>query len=164
MRVRCAAHSTWTHYNSTMLCTILEEPETDNDTIPYGKNSTNFYQQTPKTVSAVWSNQNREKSRKESTTINDLNHQKALGKTCFKTFAINAEPQNLGLVDISPQSTQFHTNKSINEETSRDMASKLFPEFFAEQLVDQTLVETVSLKTESDPLVESWLEFYGRNG
>lgn len=157
MRVRCA-YSPWHYYNSK-LRTIIEEGENDHDAL--SEISSEFQQQN-KTTSTRGRNSNREKPHKDSNERQSKNAQEG-AKNGLRNRSLNsikAEPHDLALTDIWTQSS---TCKSMSdEEQSRDMASRLFPEFFAEQLDHKSLAVTV--KSDADPLVDCWLGFYGRIG
>ena len=147
------------HRFRTKMRTIVEEAETDNETQLGKKNSSELH---PLNLRPSYKDSKKKiMELKGSLEYRDFPSKTGAQKSVF--YSHTEEPKCLTLTNISPRSSQFHTSKPLNEETlsSQDLASRLFPEFFAEQLDhNRRDNEYVTLKPD-DPLVDSWLGFYG---
>lgn len=164
MRIRYAYHP-WHYYTST-LRTILEEGEQDYDPHQVNTISTRDFRQQCATSKEKLSTEKTHKYYKDlQSTKSRETARSGLYKNGFNSVSTGLKPRSPSLAgNTASQSFKNYRNPSINEEEkSRDMASRLFPEFFSEQLCDKNLVNNGTVvKTDADPLVDCWLGFYGR--
>lgn len=157
MRVRLRSYSSDSSGSGyyTALRTIVEEREVDAEPWP-----------TKKPLNSETSGV---KTKKKWTSLNG-NEKAYQEKSSEKAESLYAIPyqchQENNLFFHSSSEKDSRESRGKDTLSSRDLASKLFPEFFAVQREnEETNVDVKcakALKTVSDPLVESWLGFYGR--
>jgi hypothetical protein len=171
MRLRWRSYSSDTDSSgyTTALRTIVEEKETDVETAFTSKSPSELMPHRSKASGL---------SKPEMHRISCENHKKATDKSSSgkhgrrKMISHQYRPEKSSAYISSLNSVQSsqvlnHGPRDDDTLSSRDLASTLFPEFFAVRLENEGQERrdtcTAGLKTVQDPLVESWLGFYGRN-